>query len=311
LTRRPGGNDATVKVVVVLNTRSRRTSASLAIVRDAIAKSNLDVRGFYEVADEDEARKRIKRAVRDRMDAVIVGGGDGTIANAVNVLAHRSTILGVIPLGTGNSFAQTIGLAPDDIPAAIATILERRAVHVDLGQVDTTYFANFATIGLPAEIGERTPRGLKRFFGKFAYVASAIGPILTHGAFRAKIRWPGGKLTVRTQQIVVASGRLFGPKPLTPEASIVDGKLALFTPEGGSQATVVATYLAMALGQQTRLPGAHALSAKEFVVRAKPKQPIAIDGDAYGTTPARFRVAPGALYVFVPKTFVEANDARA
>lgn len=311
MTRGPRGNDATVKVVVVLNTRSRRAASSVAAVREAIAKSDLDVRGFFEVDDEKTARKAIKRAVRDGMDAVIVGGGDGTIAHAVNVLAHRTTILGVIPLGTGNSFAETIGLTSGDVAGAVATIVERRAVHVDLGRVDKTYFANFATIGLPAEIGNATPAPLKRVIGRAAYVAAALGPLLTRRGFRAKIRWPKAKLDVETQQIVVASGRLFGPSAITPDASITDGKLALFTLDNASHAGAIATYVAMAMKVQSRLPGAHALAAKEFTIRTKPKQPIAIDGDAYGMTPARFRVASGALHVFVPKAFAEAVIARA
>jgi YegS/Rv2252/BmrU family lipid kinase len=295
-----------MNVVVVVNLHSSRAHAALPALREAIAKSDFDVRGFYECDDEKSLCKHIKRAVRDNMDAVIVGGGDGTIVHAVNALAHRSTILGVVPLGTGNSFADTIGIARHDVHAAIAVIAERRVVHIDLGCVLDRYFANFATIGLPAAIGNATPAKGKALIGKAAYVMSAIKPILTRAGFRAKIKWKGGKLDVETQQIVVASGRCFGPSAITPDASITDGKLALFTIDGTDRATIVATYIAMALGRQTRLPGAHALSAPSFTIRAKKKQPIAIDGDPLGTTPATFSVAPKALRVFVPEAFAKA-----
>ncbi len=300
-----------MQVVVVVNAHSRATQAELPALRAAIAKSSLDVRGFYECDNEKILRKRIKNAIRDGMDAVIVGGGDGTLARAVDVVAKQPIALGVIPLGTGNSFAQTIGIKPGDIDGAVAIVCAARAMHVDLGRVNDTYFANFATIGLPAEIGEETPRGLKAIIGKAAYAVAAIKPILTHTGFHAKIKWPKGKLELETQQIVIASGRFFGKTPITPDASITNGKLALFTTAGASQATVAATYLAMAMGLQTRLPGAHALSATSFVVKTKKKQPIAIDGDAYGMTPATFTIAPGALRVFVPAAFAEANDAQA
>lgn len=250
-------------------------------------------------ADEREVRRFIKRAVRADAEAVVVGGGDGTMAHAVDVLAHCKTTLGVLPLGTGNSFARSLGLPLDDIDAAVAVIARGERRRVDLGRVNGTYFANFATIGLSSQIAGATATSAKGWLGNLAYALSAIGPIVRHGAFRARIRWADGKLALRTQDIIVANGRYFGATPLAVDASLTDGKLTLFTVADPSRLGALRTYLALGTDQHAKLANAHLIAAPAFRIRARPRQLISIDGSLLEKTPARFRVAPGALRVFV------------
>ena len=242
--------------------------------------------------------------MKDGASEIVVGGGDGTMTRAVNVLAHRDSVMGVLPVGTGNSFAQSLGIPIDDLDAAVAVIARGHVERVDLGMVNGTCFANFATIGLSSEIATATPRLLKKFTGAVAYALAGIKPMLTHRAFRARIRWKGGHLDVRTQDIIVANGRFFGNTPVAPDATIVDGRLHLFTTDGASALDALRTYLALGRGTQARLPDAHVVTARSFTIRARRRQPIAIDGALLERTPARFAVARQALRVFVPETGV-------
>jgi len=258
------------------------------------------VAAFTVAADERELRAHVKRAARSGAPVVVVGGGDGTMAHAVDALAYRETILGVLPLGTGNSFARSLGLDPHDLDAAVATIASGNHERIDLGRVNGTYFANFATIGLSSEIAAATSSGLKRWTGVLAYALAAWGPRRGHKAFRARIRWKGSRLDVTTQDIIVANGRFFGASPITPEASITDGRLTLYTNDDPSRIGALVTYFAFGVHQQMRLRGAHAINARTFEIRTRRKQRISIDGSLLEKTPARFRVAPKALRVFVP-----------
>jgi diacylglycerol kinase (ATP) len=242
----------------------------------------------------------VKRAAKAGVETVIVGGGDGTMAHAVDVLAHRETVLGVVPLGTGNSFAQTLAIPRGDVDAAIAVIAAGKIASVDLGRVNGTHFANFATIGLSTEIAGATSTSVKGWLGPVAYAIAAVKPILTHRAFRARIRWRTGELVLRTQDIIIANGRYFGSTPVTPDASITDERLNLFTTDDPSRIGALRTYLAIGMHDQTKLPDAHVITATRFTIRTKPRQMIAIDGSLLEKTPARFRVVPRALRVFVP-----------
>jgi YegS/Rv2252/BmrU family lipid kinase len=287
-------------VVVVVNRRSRRAGAELARLRKALAAHALRVAEFHVSPDAAACRRAIKCAVKAGAPEILVGGGDGTMTHAVALLAFRRCVLGVIPLGTGNSFAQTLGIATNDVEAAVATIARGHIARVDLGIVNGTYFANFATIGLSSRIGAATSTGWKRVFGNLAYVLAGIPVLLRDRTFDATIRWRGGKLALPTTDIVVANGRYFGPAPLSADSTIEDDRLTLFTTARESRLGSVGTYLALGRGTQLHLRDAHLVRARRFRIRTRKRQPISIDGSLLEKTPARFGIAPGALRVFVP-----------
>lgn len=289
---------------MVINRHSRGADRVLAGLYDKLHARGLSIASFHPVADNREAERLVRRAAKDGAPCVLVGGGDGTMTHAVNALTHRQTILGVLPMGTGNSFAQSLGLSPHDLDAALDTIAAGHVATVDVGVVNGTYFANFATIGLSSEIAGRTPHTWKGVFGVAAYALAAAVPLLRHRGFRAKIRWDGGRLAIRTQDIIVASGRFFGKTPLTPEASLMSGKLSLFTTEDASTLGALRTYLAIGINHQTTLSDAHVVNAEAIDVRTNAKQWISIDGSLLERTPARFRVAHAALRVFIPRSGV-------
>jgi YegS/Rv2252/BmrU family lipid kinase len=294
-----------MRAIVVIHTRSSRSERELPKLRQLLAARPIPVEAIYLADSEKELRRRVRRARKGGAPLVIVGGGDGSMTTAAGELAHGDTVLGVLPLGTGNSFAQTLGL-PSDLEGALDAIVARRIVRIDLGRVNDTYFANFATIGLPAETANAVPRDLKPWIGPLAYVVGGIAPFFRHRPFRARINWDGGRTELKTQQIVVANGRYFGHQPIARDATVVDRRLAFFTTTGTSHLEIARTYLAMALGVHEGLPDAVTLTSTELVLRTKPRQPVSIDGNALGRTPARFRVEPRALNVCVGPDFVDA-----
>ncbi len=290
--------------MVVVNRHSRRTDSELGPLHDLLVAHGLRVMAFHVAAKGKECRQIVRRAVKAGVPEIVVGGGDGTMTHAVDALAHRETTLGVIPFGSGNSFAQSLGIPPGDLAAAVGVIAAGHMQRIDLGVVNGTHFANFATVGISSIISDGTPRALKKFFGGVAYGLASIRPMLTHRAFRARITWKGGRLDVTTQDIIVANGRYYGDTPLTPGATIVDDELRLFTTDNGSALGAVRTYVALARGVQAHLADAHTVTAPEFTIRTRKRQPIAVDGSLLEKTPAKFAVARGALRVFVPEAGV-------
>ncbi len=251
-------------------------------------------------ADARGVRRRVKRAIRAGCELVIVAGGDGTLTNVVGAFAYKNATLGIVPLGTGNSFARSLGIEPD-LDAAVAAIAAGTCRRVDLGRVNKTYFANVATVGLFAEVSGATPRALKGALGVAAYAVAGVGPLLTHRPFTCRIRWQKNRLDLRTHQVIVANGRFFGDTPLLPDAAIDDGVLALFTTAGTSTWDAAKAFVALCAGNQVDLRNAHYFSAPKITVKTSPPVALAIDGDPIGRTPARFSIAPAALRVMVPR----------
>ncbi len=294
------------EAVLIGHLTSRNGPAAFAEVSKALVAHGVSIVEAHQVETRKEIRRRVKRAVKSGHTLVLVIGGDGSQAAAVGPLAHTKAVLGVIPAGTGNSFAQSLGITPT-IEDAIHTILNGRVAHVDLGVVNGEYFANFATIGLSSEIAESTPKLLKKIVGGAAYGLSAVLPMLKHRPFLAKVSWEKNALKLETHQMIVASGRYFGNTPILPDATATSGRLAFFTTVGPGRMDVMRMYLAFLSGTQTDLPDAHYFQTAKLTVKTKKRQPIAIDGSAFGYTPAKFSVAPNALRVMVPQATNEAT----
>lgn len=296
-----------MKVVVVVNRQSRQGAKALARIPELFGRSGVALRELHAARDGEDLARFVLRAVKNGAKHVVVGGGDGAMTLAVRALAHSKTTLGVLPLGTGNSFADSLRI-PFDLEGAVEVIARGVRARVDLGRVNGTYFAGFATIGFPSIVARSTNHGLKRLIGMGAYAAAAIVPLLRGTAFRCTVRAGSGRFTIKTRHLIIANGRYFGHAAIAPNATIVDGKLTLFTTASRTGLDIASAYLALGLGQQARLPNVHLLEAKKIVVETKPAQPLDVDGDAFGRTPATFRVAPKALRVFVPAAFVDAQQ---
>ena len=208
----------------------------------------------------------------------------------------------MIPAGTGNSFAHSLGIG-SDFERAIEAIVNGKEIKVDLGVVNGTYFANFATIGLASEIGDETPNLLKRITGPVAYGLAGIKPMLMHQAFNCVIKWKRNVLKLETHQIIVANGRYYGHEALTPSATIVDGELTFFATTGTSRLDILRQYTALVRGDQTQMRDAHYFTAKKISIKTDRPELLSIDGCALGKTPAKFSVARKALRVMVPRDF--------
>jgi diacylglycerol kinase (ATP) len=296
--------------VILINRHSSGSRAALERLPELLDLHGIAYDDLIVANDHERLCRRVKNAIKSGAKRLIVGGGDGTMASAMQYLAHSKTTLGLLPLGTGNSFSQTMQI-PHDLDAAIKIIGEGRVARVDLGRVNDTYFANFATIGLAAEIAHETPNDLKSKFGPLAYAIAGVGPMLKSQAFEARLKWDGQRQTMRTQQIVVASGRFFGHQPLTPDASIVDGKLSVYVDTGTTPLDVAKTYAALAIGQQTKLADSFTLATSKITVKTDTRQPISVDGDEAGYTPARFRIEARALRIFVSPAFLASVEGSA
>ena len=289
-------------VVVICRLSSRRGLAYYRRICAELPKRGVRIAGVHLVRRRKALKRAVRDAVRSKAPVVVVIGGDGTQTAAAGALAHSQTALAVVPAGTGNSFAYSLGMR-DDLAAAIETIVSGRIVPIDLGCLNGTYFANFATIGLIAEAANRTPKLLKRIVGPIAYGLAGLKPLVRRRPFALRVNSKRAHLRLQTHQAIVAAGRYYGHHPLAPDATVRSGSIALFCVEGRTPLDAIETNAALLRGDQLHLEGAHYLTARSMTIKATPKQPINIDGHALGTTPARVRIAPAALRVLVPRDF--------
>jgi len=289
-------------VTIVCRLSSRRGLEYCRRLSDELPKRGVKIDEVHVVARRKELRARVRQAAASGARIVVVVGGDGTQAAAVGELAHTKTAMAVVPAGTGNSFAFSLGIR-DDFEKAVDAIVRGDELRVDVGVVNGKCFANFATIGITADAANRTPSGLKKIAGPVAYGLAALSALFRDKPFELNIEWKRNKLRMLTHQALIASGRYFGWTPVTPDASVRSGELAFFAVAGGKISDVVETNAALLVAEHTKLARAHYFSAPKIRIRTKPKQPINVDGHACGNTPAKFTVMRRALRVLVPPGF--------
>jgi len=232
---------------------------------------------------------------------IVIGGGDGTLNAAAGVLVEAGLPVGVVPLGTANDLARTLGL-PTDPAEACQVIAEGHTRRIDLGMVNGRHFFNAASIGLSVEVSRRLTRGAKGRWGWFAYLAAAARVLRHARQFRAEIRSDGEVHQVRTVQVTIGNGQYYGGGlRVAEDAAIDDGRLDLYALEVDRWWQIVRLVPALRSGNLAGHAGVRALRGTQFEVVPRHPRPVSADGEVVATTPARFSLLRQALAVYVPE----------
>ena len=287
------------KAILIVNGHSRTGADSFETAADALSKAGVELADTVAVDDPARFGDAVRDAV-DRAPMVIIGGGDGSISSAVDHFVGTSTVLAVLPLGTANSFARTLGI-PLELQAAVKVIAEGRRKRIDLGCIDGDFFANTAVIGLSPIIADTIPKRLKRILGRAGYLVWAIRWALKFAPFRLAITANGSTHHFWATEVRIANGGHFGGVELVDEAEVDSGNLVVQAVTGRNKRALAKSWLRGLVGM-TRDPGdVKEFHGRQFGIETRPRLDIAIDGDTAGKTPIDVTVALGAIEVAVPK----------
>lgn len=246
--------------------------------------------------DIDQLIRRYAGQVR----RVIIGGGDGSLNRAAGALLATGLPLGILPLGTANDLARTLEI-PVSLPQACRIIARGHRQAIDLGQVNSRYFFNVASLGLSVRVTRKLSPDSKRRWGVFSYALAALRAVIRLRRLRATIRIGEQVRQVRTVQIAIGNGRHYGGGlAIAHNARIDDGRLDLYSLEVRRRRELL--WLLPGL-LQGRLPSSFTASCgpDEYIeIRTRRPHRISCDGEILSRTPARFRVLPGVIQVYVP-----------
>ena len=287
------------QAVLVVNAHSRR---GRALFRQAVVKlreAGIELIARHAVRDPKQLIPTMQEAVRSGAPMVIVGGGDGSLSCTVDEVVDRDCVFALLPLGTANSFARTLGI-PLDLDGAIQVIATGKRRRIDLGVIDGVYFANCAAMGLSPMIGEGIPPKLKRYLGRIGYLLWAIYCLARFHPFRLTIDDGEQKRTIWATEVRIANGSFHGGVELVEQANVDSGQIVVQAVTGRSSLRLIWDWFA----KYWKLPARHSVTeefhAHRLHIDARPRQRISIDGEVLAKTPVVAEVAERAIEVVVP-----------
>jgi diacylglycerol kinase (ATP) len=244
-----------------------------------------------------------------RFDAVAVAGGDGTINEAVNGLAHSGLPLALLPLGTANVLANEIGL-PRRLAALAEIAAFAPALPVWPGEAQpegggARRFLVMAGIGFDAEVVEHLDLALKRRAGKLAYVASILGRLQHYRPrfYRAEI----DGVAIEGASLVAAKAHFYGGRyVLAPAARLDQPSLQLVVFGNAGRRAALGYLAAMGAGRLACCRSLRVLPATVLDLVEPVGAPVQLDGDIQLRLPARISIAATPLQLIHPL----ANAAR-
>lgn len=283
---------------MVVNAKSRRGQALFQQACAAMSDLSFPV-DARAVEDPKDLEPTVRELLAAKPDLLILGGGDGTISGLVDLMVGHDVMLGVLPLGTANSFARSLGI-PLTIEGAVDVIRNGHPRRIDLGMIDNDYYANCAAMGISPKIAETVPHGLKRVGGRLGYLAWAAYQFLRFRPFTLIVEQNGTRERLRVVEVRISNGPYHGGTELVDAAAVDSGEIVVQAVCGHVKRRLIVNWAASILRSDYRKEKVRDFRGREIKLTTIPPLPISIDGEVLARTPVTAKIAPGIIEVIAP-----------
>ena len=299
---------------LIVNSRSRAAWSAAAEALDRLRSLGVPVNTTLVLEDPARLPEAVREAVADGHDLIILGGGDGTVSSVAGILAESDAVLGLLPLGTANDFARTLGI-PFDLEKACATIARGTVASVDLGRAGSNYFVNVASIGLGSAVAEALSPLLKNTIGSLAYPVAAVRAYMGREPFEAGIAFPDEDHEAIALEglvhVAVGNGRYYGGGMIVASDSSIDDQiLDVYAIESSDLPNLTRIVWGLRSGNFVEDECVHHWRTRRVWVVTEPRLPVNLDGELVSRTPRHFSVVPEAMKVLVPRASARPQVAR-
>ena len=251
-----------------------------------------------------EMSARIRELVKQKVEVIAVAGGDGTVALAVQEMAHTGSTLGIIPQGTFNNFATALRL-PQDLSSSLRVLKEGEKLAVDLGQVEVSshgkrYFTEAAGVGLFADALALYGKGSNKNF--FKGLRAFVRLVFSFRAHRLTLKIDGETQVERVVMCTVANTyRMAQGVAVAPNARVTDNQLDVVIIGDLNVAEIFRYYRAFRAQTHLSLPKISHYHAQEIVISSRRRLNVHCDDAFVGLTPATMTAQAGAINILVEK----------
>ncbi|MGP3999432.1 diacylglycerol kinase [Streptomyces sp. 8N706] len=249
--------------------------------------------------DAADSRTRARRCVTSGVEVLAVAGGDGMVGIGLQAVAGTDTPLAVIPAGTGNDFARSLGIPRDDTVAAARLIGEGVRRSVDLGRCGDRWFGTVLTSGFDSLVAHRAnsmtwPRGRARYNLAILAELARLRPL------PFSLTLDGRALETEATLVAVGNGPYYGGgMRMCPEATLSDGYLAVTVVGAVRRDELVRVFPRVYRGTHITHPRVRTFRARSVGIDSPGVFGYA-DGEPVGDLPLRVDCVPGVVDVMTP-----------
>jgi len=291
-----------MKAAVICNAQAGSVTSTHETLEAAAAR-----RGWPLIIPPDVAGipQAARKAVERGLDRLVVVVGDGTLSQVLNGVAPYldRIVLALLPAGTGNDLARSLGLLTADAESVFTALeAERwtaidvvRAVHSDLG---SSYFLNAANGGFGGVVAEDVDPRSKQLWSGFAYWMAAVTKLVDLRPYHVEVAYDDGSWHGDVYGLTIANGRFLGGGfKIAPRAWLDDGLLDVTAVPVLPAMELLAAGINFALEREQAGEHVTTFRAARIHIRSTPDLPFSIDGEPTRTLDTRFEVLPAALRV--------------
>ncbi len=294
-----------MRMKVILNPKAGRGRASraLPIIRRVFEDGGADF-DIHLTTGPGDATEAARKAVDEGYEVVVAAGGDGTTNEVANGLVGRGreAALGVVPCGTGNDMAISLGI-PRDVERACGVVLQGKVKRRDLGRTLDRYFVNAVGIGFDATVA-RVATDRMRWVpvrGMPLYVLALLKTLAEYRACDMVVTVDEKVVATRPLLVAVGIGRTYaGGMKILPNAQPDDGLYDICIVEAMGSLETLYNLPRVFTGSHVNIPKTTMLRGR--YVRVRPSAPVLLhmDGEVFEAGAMEFTIIPGGLRAVCP-----------
>ena len=293
-----------VKIDVIVNSSSGpgHKEGIEGILAEAFKTAGVDAR-ISLARTGSEVIAQAQKAARGDAEAVVAGGGDGTVSSVASAVVNTNKSLGVLPFGTMNHFAKDLRI-PLDLEGAVQTIAAGHTTVLDVGEVNGHIFINNSSLGLYPIIVQKREQQQRLGWGKWpAFIWAALAVLRRYPFLNIRVGVDREKLNTYTPFVFIGNNKYEMEKLNIGHRSHIDrGELSLYMTNRTSRLRLIRLALRALLRGLRQEKDFVALCAKEIWIETRHKHVrVAFDGEVISVAPPlHYRARPGALHVLTP-----------
>jgi|SRR5690554_3790235 len=269
------------KLLLIINPISgsiQDKTETVAEIEKSLEAHGFQLRVWETTGDGDQEKIRLM-IKQEPVDAILVGGGDGTIKMVAEVISDSDQRIGIIPLGSANGLATSLEIA--GLEDAISAVAQGEEIKMDAIMINGELSLHLSDFGFNASLIKKFEDGGER--GMLSYFKSSLAQLFDIQPYRFEITIDGKTELINAKMLVIANGNKYGTGALiNPTGKIDDGLFEIIAVDPAGFEDIVKISIAMFRGNLNEMESVRIWQASKAVIKNLDKADFQIDGELLG-----------------------------